>query len=183
MTILDNKKFKFEDAITHLKKELMQIRTGRANPTLVENILVDYYGIKTPLQQMANISAPDSKSLLIQPWDANVIKEIEKSLQNSDLGLNPVNEGSQLRLPIPPLTEERRKELAKIVSEKAELAHVSIRNVREEIWKELKDLKNNGDISEDDMFGQQKELKKVVDEKNSLIKVILNDKKKEILTI
>ncbi|MDP2683855.1 MAG: ribosome recycling factor [bacterium] len=183
MTIINEKNFKFDDAIKHFKNELTQIRTGRANPSLVENIRVDYYGTKTPLNQMANISAPDPKSLLIQPWDSNVIKEIEKSIQNSDLGLNPVNEGNQLRIPIPPLTEERRKELAKIVNEKSENARISIRNIREEIWKELKELKNDGDISEDEMFSQQKELQKVVNENNSLIKEITEKKEEEVLSI
>lgn len=183
MTILDDKNFKFTDAIEHLKKELTHIRTGRANPSLVENIMVDYYGTKTPLNQMANISVPDPKSLVIQPWDANIIKEIEKAIQNSDLGLNPVNEGNQLRLPIPALTEERRKELAKVVGDKVETSKVTIRNIREEIWKELKEMKNDGKISEDDMFAQQKELQKEVDEKNKELKEIGESKEKEILTL
>jgi len=183
MTILDDKKIKFTDAIEHLKKELTQIRTGRANPSLVENIMVDCYGTKTPLNQMANISVPDPKSLVIQPWDTNIIKEVEKSIQNSDLGLNPVNEGNQLRLPIPALTEERRKELAKVVGDKVETSKITIRNIREEIWKELKEMKNDGKISEDDMFAQQKELQKEVDEKNNEIKEIGENKEKEILTL
>lgn len=183
MKIIDEKKFRFDDTLSHLKKELSQIRTGRANPALIENILIESYGTKMPLNQMSNISTPDPKSLLIQPWDTNIIKDIEKSLQNSNLGLNPINEGHQLRLPIPPLTEERRKELAKVCNEKVENAKISVRNVREEIWKELKEQKNNGDISEDDMYSQQKELQKIVDTNNILIKETGETKEKEILTI
>ncbi len=172
MSIVSKKESHFEDAIKHLKDELSQIRTGQANSALVENIKVDYYGTLTPLNQLANISIPDSKSIVIQPWDNNVIKEIEKAIQQSDLGLNPVNEGEGLRLPIPPLTEERRKDLAKTVNEKIEQCKISIRNSREDIWKEIKEKKNNGEMSEDDMFSQQKELQKIVEEKNNLAKKI-----------
>jgi len=183
MSIVSKKESHFEDAIKHLKDELSQIRTGQANSALVENIKVDYYGTLTPLNQLANISIPDSKSIVIQPWDNNVIKEIEKAIQQSDLGLNPVNEGEGLRLPIPPLTEERRKDLAKTVNEKIEQCKISIRNSREDIWKEIKEKKNNGEMSEDDMFSQQKELQKIVEEKNNLAKKIGEEKEKEVLTL
>lgn len=183
MTIIDDKKFQFENAIQHLKNELKQIRTGRANPTLVENLVIDYYGTKTPLQQLANINIPDPKSIIIQPWDKNSLKEIEKAIHNSPLGLNPINEGNIIRLPIPPLTEERRKELSKIVSEKAEQAKISVRNVREETWKNIKEQKNDDKISEDDMYSQQKELQKKVEEYNNSIKKIGQQKEKEIMTI
>ncbi|XOU94886.1 MAG: ribosome recycling factor [Candidatus Kerfeldbacteria bacterium] len=183
MSIISDKEFYFEDAINYLKNELNQIRTGTANPSLVENIKVDYYGTLTPLNQLANISIPDPKSIVIQPWDKNIMKEIEKSIQQTDLGLNPVNEGEQLRIPIPPLTEERRKDLAKKVHEKTEDCKISIRNTREEIWKEIKEKKNNGEISEDDMFNQQKELQKLIEEKNNLTKEIGEGKEKEVLTL
>lgn len=183
MNSLKEKKYKFDDALEHLKKELNQIRTGRANPAIIENIMVDYYGTKTPLNQMANISAPDPRSLLVQPWDTNVIKEIEKAVRNSDQGMNPVNEGNQLRVPIPALTEERRKELAKVVNDKVEQAKVSVRNIREEILKEVKEMEKNGEISEDEMFAEQKELQKVVDEFNSKIKEIGEEKENDILTL
>jgi len=183
MTIIDDKKVQFENAIQHLKDELKQIRTGRANSALVENLTIDYYGTKTPLQQLANINIPDSKSIIIQPWDKNSLKDIEKAIHDSPLGLNPINEGNIIRLPIPPLTEERRKELSKIVNEKVEQAKISVRNVREEIWKNIKEQKNDGKISEDDMYGQQKELQKKVEEYNDFIKKIGQEKEKEIMTI
>jgi ribosome recycling factor len=183
MTIIDDKKVQFENAIQHLKDGLKQIRTGRANSALVENLTIDYYGTKTPLQQLANINIPDSKSIIIQPWDKNSLKDIEKAIHDSPLGLNPINEGNIIRLPIPPLTEERRKELSKIVNEKVEQAKISVRNVREEIWKNIKEQKNDGKISEDDMYGQQKELQKKVEEYNDFIKKIGQEKEKEIMTI
>lgn len=183
MSIIEEKKFQFEKAVQHLKNGLKQIRTGRANPALVENLNVEYYGTKTPLQQLSNITTPDPKSILVQPWDKNALKDIERAIQSSSLGLNPVNEGSVIRIPIPPLTEERRTELAKIVHEKVEQAKISIRNVREEIWKTTKDQKNDGQISEDEMFKQQKDLQKIVEEFNEQIKNIGSEKEKEIMTL
>lgn len=183
MNLIDDKKFKFDSTIKHFKEGLNQIRTGRANPELVENLLIDYYGNKTPLIQLASISTPDARSLLIQPFDKNSIKDIEKAIQNSDLGLNPVNEGNVIRLPIPPLTEERRNDLAKAVHEKSEKAKVSIRNVREEIWKNIKENESSGKITEDDMFDQQKELQKTIDNYNSQIKDISEEKENNIKTI
>ena len=183
MSLLDEKKSQFENSISHLKSELNTIRTGRSNPSLVENIKVDYYGTKTPLPQVASISAPDPQSIVIQPWDKNAMQDIELALRNSDLGLNPVVESEIIRLPIPPLTEERRTELAKVVNQKVENARISIRNVREEIWKTVKEQKNNSEISEDDMFGQQKDLQKIVDEYNEKVKEIGAQKENEIMTI
>ena len=183
MTILDEKKFQFEDAVKHLKKEFNGIRTGRANPSLVENIVVEYYGAKTPLLQLASISVPDARLILIQPWDKNALKDIERALQNSQLGLNPVSEGNVIRLSIPPLTEERRKEIVQLVHQKVEEARISIRNVREEIWKTTKDQKSAGEISEDEMYSQQKKLQKIVDDYNLKVKEIGDAKEKEILTI
>lgn len=183
MTVIDEKKYNFEKAISHLKGELNSIRTGRANPTLVENIIVNYYGTKTPLQQLANISVPDTRYIIIQPWDKNTIKDIEKSINASDLGLNPINEGNIIRIVIPALTEERRKDLSKVVHQKIEETRVSIRNIREEVWRTIKDKKTSSEITEDDMFQQQKELQKVIDEYNEKIKTMGDEKEKEIMTI
>ncbi len=183
MNEIKEKKYLFESVIAHLNQELDSVRTGRAHPALVENIMVDYYGIKTPLIQLAAISIPNAKTILIQPWDKNCVKNIEKALQISDLGLNPINEGDKILLPIPALTEERRKELVKIVNQKVEEARVSIRNIREEIWKSIRDQEKTGDISEDEMFRQQKDLQKLVDEFQENIKRINAKKEKEIMTI
>lgn len=183
MNIIEEKKLKFTNAINHLTEQFKQIRTGRANSGLIENLMVESYGSLTPLQQLANISVPDSRSIVIQPWDKNIIKDIEKAIQSSNLGLTPINEGQIIRLPIPQLTEERRKELSKIVHEKSEEARISIRNIREEIWKSLKDQKNDGKISEDEMFKLQKELQKIIDDNNDSIKVLSEKKENEIMTI
>jgi ribosome recycling factor len=183
MNILEEKIHFFEAAITHLKTELDSIRTGRAHPALVENIQVDYYGVKTPLLQLASISIPDARSILIQPWDKNSVKDIEKALQASSLGLNPVNEGNALLLPIPALTEERRKEFVGVVHQKLEDAHIAIRNIREDAWRAIRDQEKESIISEDDMFRQQKELQKKVDEYQDTIKKISEQKESEIMTI
>ncbi len=174
---------RFDEALAHLKGELSNIRTGRAHPGLVENIKVDYYGTMTPILQIASISAPDSHSLVIQPWDQNATKEVEKAIIASDLGFNPVNEGHAIRIPIPPLTEERRNELVKLMHEKVESARVSIRTIREDIWKEIKHAKTEREITEDDQFQYQKELQDVVDEYNDSIKALADTKEKEIMTI
>lgn len=183
MTLIDDKKYQFDDAVQHLKGELNSIRTGRATPSLVESLTVDYYGAKTPLQQLAAIAAPDPRSLLIQPWDKNSTKDIEKAIQASPLGLNPVNEGNAIRLPIPSLTEERRKELVKIVHQKVEGTKVSIRNIREEMWRTIKEQKKQGRFSEDEMFLHQKELQKMIDQYNGNIRELGEAKEKEIMTI
>jgi len=183
MSIVDDHKKDFEKTIEFLKQEINNIRTGRATPSLVENLMVDCYGTKTPLIQLASINVPDPKSIIIQPWDKNSLKDIEKAIQSSQLGLNPVNEGNVIRLPIPPLTEERRKELVKFVHQKIESGKIKIRQTREEIWKNLKNAEKEGKISEDDLFGQQKELQEIVDEYNEKIQEISEAKEKEIMTI
>ncbi len=183
MSIIDDKKSNFEKATTHLKTECKQIRTGRANPAIVENIFVEYYGTKTPLNQVANITIPDPRSIVVQPWDKSLVKEVEKAIRNSPLGLNPINEGTIIRIPIPMLTEERRKELVKVLHEKVEQARISIRNIREEIWKTIKEKESTGGMSEDDMFRAQKDLQKIVDEQNEVARKIGEEKEKEIMTI
>lgn len=183
MDTIEQKTPHFTAAITHLKQELETIRTGRAHPALVENTLIDYYGSKTPLQQLATITIPDARTIFIQPWDKNSIKDIEKAIQASTLGLQPVNEGNAILLPIPSLTEERRKELVKVVHQKAEEARVSIRNAREDIWRTIREQEKAGNISEDDMFRQQKELQKSVEDYQNTIKKLTEQKEKEILTI
>lgn len=173
----------FEGALSNLREELSHIRTGRATPTLVEKLSIDYYGTPTPLVQIASISAPDAKTVLIQPWDSNATKEIEKALISSSLGIQPVNEGKVVRLSIPPLTEERRKELQKIVREKLEDARVRVRTLRENILKDLQKQKVASEVREDDFFRQQKDLQKLVDDVNSQIKEIGELKEKEITTL
>jgi len=180
---LEEIKEKFEKSFNYYEDELKGLRVGRAKPSMVEMIEVDYYGNKTPLIQMASISAPEPRLIVIQPWDKNVIKEIEKAIQNSDLGVNPAVEGDIIRLNIPPLTEERRKEMVKLISRKAEEARQKIRGIRENEIKSLKKQKNEGEISEDEFYTKQEEIQKLVDEYNEKIKNLAEEKEKELLTI
>ncbi len=170
-----------EKTITSLNKELNRVRTGRANLSLLDGIRVDYYGTLTPLNQMASLSVPESRLITIQPWDATVIKEIEKAILKSDLGLTPSNDGKIIRIAIPPLTEERRKQLAKSVHKTCEDHKVGIRNLRRDANEMLKGLKKDADISEDDAFRGQDQVQKITDEFIAQIDTIYKDKEKEIL--
>ena len=170
-----------EKTITSLNNELNRVRTGRANLSLLDGIRVDYYGTLTPLNQMASLSVPESRLITIQPWDATVIKEIEKAILKSDLGLTPSNDGKIIRIAIPPLTEERRKQLAKSVHKTCEDHKVAIRNLRRDANEMLKSLKKDGDISEDDAFKGQDQVQKITDAFIAQIDTIYKDKEKEIL--
>ena len=170
-----------EKTITSLNTELNRVRTGRANLSLLDGIRVDYYGTLTPLNQMASLSVPESRLITIQPWDATVIKEIEKSILKSDLGLTPSNDGKIIRIAIPPLTEERRKQLAKSVHKTCEEHKVAVRNLRRDANEMLKSLKKDGDISEDDAFRGQDQVQKITDEFIAQIDTIYKEKEKEIL--
>ncbi len=181
---IDIDKGKFEKTIEFLINELNQIRTGRAHPSLVENIQVEAYNAKTPLIQLASISVPEPRQILIQPWDKSVIKDIERAIQASNLDLNPIIDSDNLiRINIPSLNEERRQSLIKLVDQKLEEAKVSIRNGREEIIKNWRSLEKEGEISEDDLFANQKEIQKIVDQYNAQIKEVGEKKSQEILTI
>ena len=170
-----------DKTIASLKSELSRVRTGRANLSLLDGIRVDYYGTLTPLNQMASLSVPESRLITIQPWDATVIKEIEKAILKSDLGLTPSNDGKIIRIAIPPLTEERRKQLAKSVHKTCEEHKIAIRNLRRDANEMLKSLKKDGDISEDDAFKGQDQVQKITDEFIAQIDSIYKDKEKEIL--
>jgi len=183
MNIIQENSFKFQTAIEHFREELRSMRSGRAHAGLVENTKVECYGTQSILQQVANISVPDARSIVIQPWDKSIIKDIEKALQNSNLSLSVVNEGNIIRVPIPSLTEERRLELVRLIKEKAEQSRIVIRNIREDVWKNIKDQKTAGKITEDAMFLLQKELQKEIDQYNESIKEIVGLKEKEVMTI
>jgi len=180
---IDSQKEKFTGVINHFQEELAKLRTGRANPSLIEDIRADYYGTPTPVKQMANISVPEARQLLVQPWDKNALAPIEKAIRESDLGLNPTNEGDKLRITIPALNEERRKELIKVAGKLAEEARIKVRTLREDVVKEIKAGEEKGDISEDARFRMQDELQKVVDDYNTKIKDILAVKEKEMMTV
>ena len=164
-----------------LKRELQRIRTGRASLSILDGIKVDYYGTPTPLNQMATLAVPESRLITIQPWDASVIKDIEKAILKSDLGLTPSNDGKILRISIPPLTEERRKELVKVVHKMCEDHKVTARNIRRDSNDLLKSLKKDGDISEDEAFRSQDQVQKITDEHIKLIDECYSEKEKEIL--
>ena len=167
--------------IAALENELKRIRTGRASLSLLDAIRVDYYGTITPLNQMATLAVPESRLITIQPWDASVLKDIEKAVLKSDLGLTPSNDGKIIRLAIPPLTEERRKELVKVVHKMCEDHKVAARNIRRDSNDLLKSLKKDGDISEDDAFKAQDETQKITDQFINKIDEVYKEKEKEIL--
>ena len=170
-----------EKSIDSLKNEFKKVRTGRASLSILDGIRVGYYGTMTPLNQMASLSIPESRLITIQPWDISVIKDIEKAILKSDLGLTPSNDGKLIRISIPPLTEERRKELAKVVYKKSEEHRVALRNIRRDSNELLKGLKKDGDISEDDAFRAQDQVQKITDKHIKLIDGVCKEKEKEIL--
>lgn len=181
--LIDGKRQNFESAVLHFSEEAAKIRTGRANPGLVENLLVDYYGTKTPLKQIASINIPEARQILIQPWDKGSLVMIEAAIRESDLGLNPGNDGQNIRIVLPQLTEERRKEFVKTLNHRAEDSHIAIRTIREELWKEIQELERESLISEDDKFRGKDDLQKVVDEHNEKIESLRKKKEEEILTV
>lgn len=181
--LIAEKMASFDEAVEHFLLEASKIRTGRANPGLVENLLVDYYGVKTPLKQIASINIPEARQILIQPWDKGGLIFIESAIRDSDLGLNPGNDGQNIRITLPALTEDRRKELVKLLNQRLEDSRIVIRTLREEIWKDIQELERSGAIAEDDKFLGKDELQKVVDEYNQKLEVIRKKKEEEILTV
>lgn len=169
--------------ISVYSEELQSIRAGRANPALLDQITVDYYGQDTPLKQVGGVSSPEPRLLVIQPWDVNLIPIIEKEILKSDLGLNPSNDGKLIRLVIPMLTEERRKELSKVVSKNGENAKVSVRNIRRDLMDNLKNLEKNKEISEDERRSAEDEIQKITDRYISEIDKITAKKEEELMEI
>jgi ribosome recycling factor len=180
-SIYDDTRESMGKSIAALKIELNRLRTGRASLSILDSIKVDYYGTLTPMNQMATLAVPESRLITIQPWDVSVIKDIEKALLKSDLGLTPSNDGKIIRIAIPPLTEERRKELVKIVHKICEDYKVSVRNIRRDANELLKSMKKDGETSEDDAFKAQDQVQKITDEQIKLIDECYKEKEKEIL--
>ena len=173
---------KMQKTLNSLDAELATIRAGRANPNVLNKLTVDYYGVPTPIQQAANISVPEARMIQIQPWDKSLIKEIEKAILTSDLGLNPSNDGSVIRLVFPELTEDRRKEIVKDVKKKGEAAKVAIRNIRRDGNDAFKKLKGT-DVSEDEIKDLESELQKLTDKYITNIDKAIDVKSKEVLTV
>lgn len=174
---------RMKGAIHSLEEDLSGIRTGRASPGLIEKLPVDYYGIPTPLMQLASISVPDPRTLLIKPFDPSTLKAIERGIITSNLGLNPNNDGKTLRLNLPPLTEERRRDLAKVVNQRLEEAKVAVRNIRRDIIKELREFEKEKLISEDELKRGEEELQKLTDQMIDEIETIGQRKEKEIMEV
>jgi len=181
--IIANTKTKMEKAIGAYTRELASIRTGRANASLLDRISVDYYGAPTPINQVAGVSVPEARLLVIQPYDKTILGDIEKAILKSDLGLNPSNDGSIIRIGIPALTEERRKDLVKVARKESEEAKIAIRNVRRDANDDLKKLEKMSQITEDDLRSYSEEIQKMTDSHISKIDDITKDKEKEIMDV
>ena len=174
---------RMDKAVAHTQTEFASVRTGRATPALVERLKVDYYGTEVPLQQLAGFSVPEPRTLMIQPYDKGSIQAIEKSLQASDLGITPSNDGAVIRLAFPPLTEERRKDLIKIVHQRGEEGRVAVRNIRRHSKEELERLERDAAISEDELSRAEKELQKLTDQHVAEVDVIVAHKEQELKEI
>jgi ribosome recycling factor len=174
---------RMEKAVEALRRDLSTIRTGRASPALVEHLKVDYYGTETPLNQLATISAPEARLIVIQPWDRGSIGAVEKAIMTSDLGLNPNNDGTVIRLAIPQLTEERRKEIAKQVRKRTEEARVAVRNVRRDCHDHIRKLEHDHEISQDDLHRAETELQKLTDDHVKEIDKVGQEKEEEVLAV
>lgn len=174
---------KMQKTVDHLAADYAAIRAGRANPHVLDKIRVDYYGTPTPIQQVGNISVPDPRIIQIQPWEKSILKDIEKAIQASDIGINPTNDGTVIRLVFPELTEERRKDLVKDIKKKGEDAKVAIRNIRRDGNDAFKKLIKAEDISEDEVKDLEAELQKIVDKMIKTVDGMVDEKSKDIMTV
>jgi len=181
--IFDKTNARMKKAIEALRHELSKMRTGRASVSLLDDVRVDYYGTQTPLNQMASLTVPDPRTIVIQPWDASAVHLIEKAIQKSDLGLNPASDGKLLRVPIPPLNEERRKELVKVSKKYGEECKVSVRNARRDANEELKAAKKSSDITEDEERKAHDRIQKLTDDFIKQIEEALTHKEKDIMEV
>ena len=181
--ILDTAKDKMRKSCEVYERDMMGLRAGRANPKLLDRIMVDYYGTSTPIPQIGNISSPEPRLLVIAPWEAKMIPQVEKAIQKSDLGLNPSNDGKIIRLVFPELNEERRKDLTKVASKGAEETKVAIRNIRRDAVDQIKKLKKNNEITEDDQKDAEDEIQKMTDKAIKEVDTIYAKKEKEIMEV
>lgn len=181
--VFSDTKGKMARAVAHLQTEFQAIRTGRATPALVEHLKVEYYGTDVPMQQLAGFNVPEARLLVITPYDKSALKAIERAIQNSDLGINPSNDGSVIRLSFPPLTEERRRDFVKVAKHKGEEARVAVRNVRRAARHDLEALEKDGEISSDELERAEKELEKVTHDYVAEIDRMLQHKEQELLEV
>ncbi len=183
MSLLEQHQEDFVKAIEHFKSEIASLKTGRANPAILDQITVTAYNTKTPLNQVASISVPEARSIVVQPWDKTVLKEVEKALRESELDLSLVNEGDKIRITIPQMTEESRKQIVKNLNHKAEEARIAIRNIRDEIKDQIIQAEKNKEFGEDEKFSQMEALDKVTAKYNEQIKDLSQAKEQEIMTV
>ncbi|MGE4584073.1 MAG: ribosome recycling factor [Sphaerochaeta sp.] len=181
--VLDTCESKMQKSLESLSKDFASLRTGRASASLLDKIRVEYYGAETPINQVATVSVPEARMIVIQPWDKTVLSAIEKAILKSDLGLNPNNDGKLIRLNFPPLNEERRKQLVKSAKANAEQSRVAMRNIRRDAMDELKKLQKNGDISEDELKDAEAKIQKMTDSYIAQINSLSDEKEKEIMEI
>lgn len=181
--VVEEARDKMAKAVDHVRSEFAAVRTGRASPALVEHLVVDYYGTPTPLRQIAGFTVPDAMLLVVSPYDKSSLSAIEKAIQGSDLGINPSNDGTVIRLAFPQLTEERRKELVKVVRHKAEEGRVAIRNLRRSTRHELEALEKDGSISSDELERVEREIEKVTHQQVTAVDQLLAHKEKELLEV
>jgi len=181
--VLDEANDEMEESVSYLRSQLRTIRAGRASPAMLENVTVDYYGSQTPLEQVASVSAPQPDLLVVQPFDRNAMQDIERGIMKADLGLNPNNDGEKIRIPVPPLSEERRKELAETARERVEEAKISIRNTRRDAKNEIRRVVDAENFSEDVYYGAEEELQDTTDEHTERAEALLNQKKEQIMDV
>lgn len=181
--LLDEAKASMEKSLDWLRTELHSIRAGRATPSMIENVRVDYYGSQTPLNQLASISAPQTDLLIVQPWDRSALGAVEKGIQAANMGLNPSNDGSLIRIPVPPLSEERRKDLVKTARSRGEEAKIAVRNIRREVKDRIKKVSEDESISEDMRFEGEERLQEVTNEYVETIDHLLDRKEEEIMEV
>lgn len=181
--IIEGKTSAFEEILERMHSEYAKLRSGRASTSLVDGLVVDYYGTPTPLGQAANVTVPEARQIVIQPWDKGMLEPVEEAIRKSDLGISPSNDGTLIRISLPPMTEENRKDLVKVLNQRTEEARISVRGVREDIWKEIQQVEKDGGMSEDDKFAGKDALQKVIDRQNEMIEEARKKKEAEIMTV
>lgn len=181
--VLSEAKTAMDKAVKSLRKEMSKVRTGRASTSLLDDVMVEYYGVPTPLSQVATLSTPEARLITVQPWEKNLLPEIEKALFKADIGLTPSSDGQLIRLPVPALTEERRRDMVKIIKRMAEEAKVSVRNARRDANENLKMLEKEKEITEDDLKRSEKDVQKLTDDYVTLIDQVVEKKEQEVLEV
>jgi ribosome recycling factor len=181
--IIKEVKPRMKVAIENLANDLSRIRTGRANPAILDGIMVSYYGTNTPIKEVATISVPESNQITVKPWDRGALAGIETAIRNSDIGINPINDGMQIRLVLPPMTEERRKEIVITVKKYGEEAKIALRNIRKDAWDKVQAALKNNEATEDDKYWAEEELNKAINEMNKEVDQVVAEKEKEVMKI